>query len=87
MIDPTIPVSNGKAPVRFSATLLEPADQGDETVPMFSADAQLRSSGMFKGLFRQSGYEHQGSYKDDKVIRATLYSLVRVASTMKWSKP
>lgn len=86
MIDPTLPVAKDKEPVRFSATLLDPADPGDETVPMFSADAQLRS-GKFKGIFRQSGYEHQGSYKADKVIRATLYSLIRLASTMTWSKP
>ncbi|UOD33517.1 hypothetical protein INH39_22305 [Massilia violaceinigra] len=86
LVDPTLPVAEGKQAPRFTATLLAPSDPGDQTVPMFSADAQLRH-GKFKGIFRQSGYEHQDSYKDDKVIRATLYSLIRIASTMTWSKP
>ena len=86
MVDPTLPAAKNKPAAHFTATLLDPVDPGDETVPVFSADAQFRS-GKFKGIFRQSDYEHQGSYEDDKVIRATLYSLIRIASSMKWSKP
>ncbi|MFC0131570.1 hypothetical protein CR105_12060 [Massilia eurypsychrophila] len=69
----------------FNVKLLDPAEPGDQTVPLHSADAQLRS-GKFKGIFRQTGYEHQGSYSDSAVLASTLYSLFRIASTMKWSK-
>jgi len=69
----------------LSATLLPAADSGDQTVPTHSADQQLRS-GKFKGIFRQSGYEHQDSYNNIRVLHTTLYSIVRIAQTMKWSK-
>jgi len=63
---------------------LQPAaDPGDQTVPAHSADHQLRS-GVFKGIFRQTGYEHQDSYKDKGALHSTLYSLVRIAQTMTW---
>ncbi len=64
---------------------MQPAsDPGDQTVPLHSAEHQLRS-GKFKGIFRQTGYEHQDSYKDDGALHSTLYSLVRIAQTMKWN--
>jgi pimeloyl-ACP methyl ester carboxylesterase len=85
MIDPTLPEEKNKGPLKFDVRLLDPADAGDQTVPLHSADAQLRS-GKFKGIFRQTGYEHQTSYSQPEVIEATLYSLFRIASTMKWSK-
>lgn len=56
---------------------------GDETVPSRSADHQWKSA-KFKGVFRQSGYEHQASYSNNQVLEATLYSIVRIAATMKW---
>lgn len=59
------------------------ADAGDQTVPTHSAEAQLRS-GKFKGIFRQTGYEHQNSYKDIGALYSTLYSLVRIAHSMTW---
>lgn len=62
-----------------------PAEAGDETVPTFSADDQLRS-GKFKGIFRQNGYEHQSSYKADAAVLSTIYSIVRIAETMRWEK-
>jgi type VI secretion system secreted protein VgrG len=43
-------------------------------------------SGNFKGIFRQTGYEHQGSYKNESALHSTLYSLVRIAQTMEWTK-
>ena len=67
------------------ARLQPPTEPGDETVPLFSADDQLRS-GKFKGIFRQTGYEHQASYKDEAALRSTLYSLIQIASTMNWSR-
>jgi hypothetical protein len=50
---------------------------------MKSADYQL-NSGIFKGVFRQVGYENQGSYKDPRVIASTLYSIVRIAQEARY---
>ncbi|MCD9230582.1 esterase/lipase family protein [Ralstonia pseudosolanacearum] len=69
---------------RIRVRLLPADGPGDQTVPLYSADHQLRS-GKFKGLFRQTGYEHQASYKDEHALCSTLYSLVRIAQTMQWS--
>lgn len=69
----------------FSATMQGPRDPGDQTVPLHSADHQLHS-GQFKGIFRQTGYEHQASYKDERALQSTLYSLVRIAQTMQWAE-
>nr|WP_314544872.1 hypothetical protein [uncultured Massilia sp.] len=76
--------SKSKLPLEIDIKLLDAADPGDQTVPLHSADAQLRS-GKFKGIFRQTGYEHQASYDDSSVVAATLYSLFQIASAMKWS--
>jgi hypothetical protein len=84
VIDPTLTTGN-KAAAKFGVKLLDAAEPGDQTVPAHSADAQLQS-GKFKGIFRQSGYEHQKSYSDSAALASTLYSLFRIASTMKWSK-
>lgn len=69
----------------FSLKMVDAAEPGDQTVPLHSADAQLRS-GKFKGLFRQVGYEHQASYSDPVVLASTIYILFKIISTMKWSK-
>lgn len=61
------------------------AGAGDQTVPTRSSDHQLRS-GKFKGIFRQTGYEHQASYGDSRALHATLYSIAKIASTMKWNE-
>jgi len=66
------------------ARLLPPIESGDQTVPAHSADDQMRS-GKFKGIFRQTGYEHQDSYQDEAALHSTLYSLVRIAQTMQWT--
>jgi hypothetical protein len=65
------------------ATILPPSAPGDQTVPTRSADDQLHS-GAFKGVFRQTGYEHQSSYKDPRAIASTLYSIVRIAQKATW---
>jgi hypothetical protein len=70
-------------PKPIHATILPPADPGDQTVPMKSADHQL-NSGIFKGVFRQVGYEHQDSYKDPRTIASTLYSIVRIAQEARY---
>lgn len=66
------------------AVILSPSAPGDQTVPARSADHQLRS-GMFKGVFRQTGYEHQSSYKNPRAIASTLYSIVRIAQKASWT--
>ena len=65
--------------------LMPPSDPGDQTVPVHSADHQLHS-GVFKGVFRQTGYEHQNSYKNEVALHSTIYSLVRIIQEMRWSK-
>ncbi|NRR29989.1 hypothetical protein HSX11_07290 [Oxalobacteraceae bacterium] len=68
----------------FGVELGASVGPGDQTVPARSSDQQLHS-GKFSGLFRQVGYEHQNSYKDDAAIKSTLFSLVRIIEKMKWS--
>ena len=85
LVDPAHPARAGESGPRFVCTMAPAADPGDQTVPMYSADHQLRS-GKFKGIFRQIGYEHQNSYKDTAALASTLYSLIRIASTMVWTK-
>jgi hypothetical protein len=55
------------------------------TVAFHSADSQY-TSGKFKGIFRQTGYEHQARYSDENALRSMLYSIVQIARTMTWSK-
>ena len=78
-----MPISNLGGNKSIHATILPPGAPGDQTVPMASADHQLQS-GMFKGIFRQTGYEHQSSYKDPLAIASTLYSIVRIAQQASW---
>ena len=85
LVDPADPARAGEAGPRFVCAMSPAADPGDQTVPAYSADHQLRS-GKFKGIFRQLGYEHQNSYKDKGALDSTLYSLIRIASTMAWTK-
>ncbi len=67
----------------FKARVQDPADPGDQTVPVHSADHQLQS-GQCKAIFRQTGYEHQGSYQDKNVLACSLYSIIKIALEMKW---
>lgn len=43
LVDPTLSLGKSKVPMLVGATLLDPAEPGDQTVPLHSADAQLRS--------------------------------------------
>ena len=74
---------NSAGPSSIHATILPPSAPGDQTVPIRSADHQL-NSGMFHGVFRQTGYEHQSSYKDSRAIASTLFSVVRIAQKADW---
>jgi pimeloyl-ACP methyl ester carboxylesterase len=84
LLPPTQSVAKNKAIRQFEVTMEDAAEPGDQTVPLHSADAQFKSK-KFKGIFRQTGYEHQASYSNSAVINATLYSLFQIAATMKWS--
>lgn len=74
---------NDTARVSFYASIRPPVGAGDQTVPARSADHQLRSK-VFKGVFRQTGYEHQSSYKDPRAVASTLYSIIRIAQEATW---
>lgn len=67
------------------AVVLGPAlGAGDQTVPARSADHQFTSRRL-RAVFRQTGYEHQESYKDSRALSSTLYCIVRIAGEMRWS--
>ncbi|MGW8389368.1 esterase/lipase family protein [Pseudoduganella sp. HUAS MS19] len=60
-----------------------PSGSGDQTVPLRSAEHQLLK-GRLRGVFRQTGYEHQASYQDERALDSTLYCVVRIAQKMWW---
>ena len=72
-----------EAPRSVYAIIAPPTAPGDQTVSIKSADYQLKS-GVFRGVFRQTGYEHQSSYNDAIAIASTLYSIVQIAQTATW---
>lgn len=84
-INPSAPLVNNRVR-QIEVKMIDAADPGDQTVPAYSSDAQLRSK-KFKGIFRQIGYEHQASYDNSAVLFATMYSLFRIISTMTWRNP
>ena len=85
LVEPTASPLTGAATMQLEVSMQPARDPGDQTVPTHSAEAQLHS-GKFKGIFRQTGYEHQNSYKDESALHSTLYSLVRIAHSMTWVK-
>jgi hypothetical protein len=78
-----LPFSEDTGAPAISASILSPSMPGDQTVPIKSADHQLRS-GVLRGVFRQNGYEHQSSCKDAKAVASMLYSIVRIAQKATW---
>ncbi|WP_316152152.1 lipase family alpha/beta hydrolase [Cupriavidus sp. BIC8F] len=56
-----------------------PVDAGDQTVPAKASAEAVRGT-----LFRQTGYEHQGSYQNDQVLASALYSIIKIANTATW---
>jgi pimeloyl-ACP methyl ester carboxylesterase len=84
LIDPAEAQLDEQAPKFRQVQMQVARDPGDQTVPLHSAEHQLQS-GKFKGIFRQTGYEHQDSYKNEGALHSTLYSLVRIAQTMTWT--
>jgi hypothetical protein len=66
-----------------SAELGPSQGAGDQTVPLRSSDRQLLSN-RFKAIFRQTGYEHQASFSNDDALHSTMFSIIKIAATMKW---
>lgn len=79
------PRVGASVPNPIRATLLPPNEPGDLTVPARSAEHQV-GSGKCRAVFRQRGYEHQGSYQDKRAIASTLYSIVRIAQKATWRR-
>lgn len=68
---------------KFKLKLLSPKDPGDGTVPADYSAAKVK----VKIHFKQTGYDHRGSYHNDFVLASTLYSLVKIANTAEgWKK-
>lgn len=84
VVDPKWTGMTGSARLGIEVKMQPARDPGDQTVPLHSAEHQL-VSGKFKGIFRQTGYEHQDGYKHESALHSTLYSLVRIAQTMTWN--
>jgi pimeloyl-ACP methyl ester carboxylesterase len=84
LVDSSLPGLAAKARLGIEVTMQAANAPGDQTVPLHSAEHQLQS-GKFKGIFRQTGYEHQDSYKHEFALHSTLYSIVRIAQTMTWT--
>ncbi|CAJ0736263.1 hypothetical protein R16034_00376 [Ralstonia edaphis] len=65
---------------RLLTLTLAPAEEsGDQTVP-----AKASAEAVGGTHFRQTGYDHQKSYLDDKVLASLLYSIVKIANTSTW---
>jgi pimeloyl-ACP methyl ester carboxylesterase len=68
---------------KFKLKLLPPKDAGDGTVPSDYSAAKVKA----KICFKQTGYDHQGSYHNDLVLASMLYSVVKIANTAEgWKK-
>lgn len=68
---------------KFKLKLLTPKDPGDGTVPADYSAAKVKA----KIHFKQTGYDHQGSYHNDFVLASMLYSVVKIANTAEgWKK-
>jgi hypothetical protein len=79
-----LPSFGEEIPASVYASIVPPSAPGDQTVPVKSADYQLKC-GKFKAVFRQTGYEHQSSYGASRAIASTLYSIVRIAQQALWN--
>jgi hypothetical protein len=62
---------------KFKLKLLQPKDAGDGTVPTDYSAAKVKATIHFK----QTGYDHQGSYHNDFVLASMLYSVIKITNT------
>ena len=75
----TVTLHDGTSAQLFGVRIAPPSEAGDGTVPQRSAEDPIKQ-GKAKVSFKQSGYEHQGSYEDTTSIASTIYSVVNIAS-------
>lgn len=71
-------LTDGEDEQRFGVRILPAAEAGDGTVPQRSAEDPVKQ-GKPCLSFKQSGYEHQGSYQDPAVLSSTLYGIGKIA--------
>jgi hypothetical protein len=64
--------------------LQKAAAPGDETVPSDRSAKHINGTLFEHGKKNGTGYEHQTSYSDQKVLTSMLYSLVQIAKAEKW---
>lgn len=63
----------------FGTRILPPTEAGDGTVPQRSAEDPIKQEKP-RVSFKQSGYEHQGSYQDKAALSSTLYGICKIAN-------
>lgn len=71
-------LTDGMDAQAFGTRILPPGEAGDGTVPQRSAEDPVKQ-GKPRISFKQSGYEHQGSYQDKAVLSSTLYCICKIA--------
>jgi hypothetical protein len=91
---------NGKVKLKgaggqIKLEIADPADPGDGTVPACSGAAPkidvlacFRQGSLGTGEYAKKGkkgYDHQGSYNDERTRWATLYAAVRLAQGADWA--
>lgn len=89
---------DGNGSIRFAAggqaTILDPKDPGDGTVPQCSGQAPAGKGGVQLVFTHGQGcpgkhnnkfcYEHQDSYNDERAFYASLYSIIKLAQEANW---
>lgn len=73
-----IRLTDGKDAQAFGTRIQAPGEAGDGTVPRRSAEDPV-NQGKPRLSFKQSGYEHQGSYQDKVALSSTLYGICKIA--------
>lgn len=72
-------MTDGVDTQRFGVQIASPADLGDGTVPAERSAQDSVRQGKARISYKQTGYEHQGSYQNDKVIASTLHGICKIA--------
>lgn len=63
----------------FGAEIADPAQGGDGTVPAERSAEEPVRQGKARIAFKQSGYDHQNSYKNDAVLASTMHAICKIA--------
>lgn len=57
---------------------------GDDTVPATRSAQQIKGNLFLHGQKEDTGYKHQDSYEDKKVLASMIYSIVQIAKKADW---